>query len=484
MDKRTKKPLEKQSILSSGKLPPQAIELEEAVIGAMISSPQIIESVFNILQAEAFYKDCNQRIFNAIVRLKSKFEPVDTLSVMNDLRQNGELEFVGGVQYLFRLVKESEVSYSSYEYNARIVQQTAVKRALIENAEDTIKSAFDDTSDVFEVLSNEIEGVSKISQSIFRGRQKTNLSILNQTIKDLGNSRESKQMSCGFPFLDSRLKLRRGQNKLVYIGARPSVGKSALISAMMKEMGKEGIAVGCFSLEMSAEDITNRMVVSELEGLYTNDSFVPEEIDMKNLVQVQNAIAKVKDLPIYYNDNPKSMEEISSTSQLWVSKYGVEVIFIDFIQKIPTEYKEVMRAVTYCSDKLQKLTKSLNMPIVVISSLNREAEKRNGRPSIADFRGSGDIESDADVVLMLWRPEDNDLEYVDLNLEGEPQTLSTKKLMVGDFAKNRNGKKDVVVWYHDLPTNNFYANKPNEVINYHHPISNPFPNVAPVEFDF
>ena len=460
------------------KIPPQDIELEQAVLGAMIISNNCVEIVMSILVEGNFYKESHQNIFLAIVEIKSKFEPIDLLSVVTELRKKGQLEFVGGAGYITGLCNKINSS-DNVEYHARIVQQLSIKRELITNSLEIMKDCYNETTDTFEVLSKSIEGVTKISQSIYRNSQKTNSSILKQTIENLGNGKSSKQISCGLSFLDSRMKLRKGQNKLVYIGARPSVGKSALITAMMKNIAKNGTAVGCFSLEMSAEDITNRMIVSELQGIYTNDSFIPEEIETENIVAVQNAIIKVKDLPIYYNDNPKSIEEICSTAQLWYSKNKVEVFFVDFIQKIPTEYKEVMRAVTYCSDKLQKLSKTLNTPIIVVSSLNREAEKRNGKPSISDFRGSGDIESDADVVLMLWRPEDNDMDFVELKLDGEVATISTKKLMVGDFAKNRNGKKDIVVWYHDLPTNNFYEKNNSDYIT-----TNNFIKTATTDFNF
>lgn len=479
---RDKKKQSESSNSLGGKLPPQAVEIEGAVLGAMIIESNCIESVLAILVAENFYKEAHQRIFTAIISLKNSFEPVDLLTLVNELRKSGTLELIGGASYLVGLTNKVNNS-ANVEMHARIVQQLAIKRELISNASEILTSSYDDTTDTFDVLSNAIEGISKISQSIFRNSQKTNASIMKNTIEVLGNSKKTREISCGLSFLDSRMKLRHGQNKLVYIGARPSVGKSALITAMMKNIAKSGVPVGCFSLEMSAEDITNRMIVSELQGIYTNDSFVPEEVQSENIEQVQRAIAKVKDLPIFYNDNPKSMEEICSTAQLWYSKHNVEVIFVDFIQKIPTEYKEVMRAVTYCSDKLQKLSKTLNTPIICISSLNREAEKRNGRPSIADFRGSGDIESDADVVLMLWRPEDNDLEQIELKIDGKNESISTRKLMVGDFAKNRNGKKDIIVWYHDLPTNNFYEHlEQSSQMNY--PSFNNFPTDVPKEFKF
>lgn len=467
--RQSKKNISVQQPLEHGKLPPQAIEAEEAIIGALMSEKEAIIAVVNILVADNFYREAHQRIYTAITSLYAIGEPIDLITVARKLRTSGEIEFVGGMPYLASLTNKVN-SAANIEYHARIVQSVAIKREMIKYAGQILQEGFEDSTDSLDLLDKSTETLSVICQSIFKGAIKTNASVIKTLVESLGNKKEDSRLSTGFGFLDKYIKLRRGEGQLIYVGARPSVGKSALVAAITKNIAQEGTPVGCITLEMSADAVVKRMVVSELKDEYTNSSFVLEDVPIDKIVKVQNAMSKVQDLPIYYLDSEFELSAILNTIKLWYAKYGVGLIVLDFIQQIEVAgYKDDTKRIAIASRSIQKLMKKLQIPFIVISSLNRNAERNDGKPTLADFKACGDIESDADVALLLWRPETGDCNRVEMFIDGSNQSLDPKGLMLGDFAKNRNGITGVTAWRHHLPSNNFYP------LDYQESFSNSFP---------
>ena len=406
----------------TGRLQPQARELEEAVLGALMIEKDAYSLVCEILKPECFYDKTHELIFTAIQNLAIQQKPVDMLTVVDQLRKDGTLETTGGISYIAEL-SQKVVSSAHIEYHARIVAQKYLARELITFSSEIAGKAFDETNDV-EDLMQEAEGkLFEISQ---RNVKKDFLHI-NPIIKEaytlvreaINRTDELSGLPSGFKDLD---KITSGWQKsdLIIIAARPAMGKTAFVLSMAKNMAVNyNIPVAFFSLEMSNVQLVNRLIVnvSELSG----EKIKTGKLDPWELIQLDTRINKLYDAPIFVDDTPSlSVFELRTKARRLVKEHKVKCIFIDYLQLMNasgTSFGSREQEVSIISRSMKGLAKELNIPIIALSQLNRSIDVRTNqprskgegldakRPQLSDLRESGAIEQDADIVCFIHRPE-------------------------------------------------------------------------------
>ena len=397
-----------------GKLPPQARELEEAVLGALMLEKDAYSIISEILRPESFYDPSHQLIYGAIQGLAMQQKPVDVLTVVEELKRRGELETSGGAIYIAEL-SDKVASAAHIEYHARIIAQKYLARELISFSSEVSQHAFDETVDVDDLM-QETEGrLFEISQR----NVKKDVIQINPVIKEAlhniqvaANRKDGMSgLPTGFTELD---ELTSGwQNSdLVIIAARPAMGKIAFVLSMAKNMALTyELPVGIFSLEMANVQLVNRLIVNVCQikgesiksGRLTEDEW--ERLD-KNHKFLYNA-------PIYIDDTPSlSVFELRTKARRLVREHGVKMLMIDYLQLMNASgmnFGNREQEVSMISRSLKGLAKELNIPIIALSQLNRGVENRQGtegkRPQLADLRESGAIEQDADIVCFIHRPE-------------------------------------------------------------------------------
>ncbi|MDR0824676.1 MAG: replicative DNA helicase [Prevotella sp.] len=409
-----RKPKETNLVPDIGKIQPQARELEEAILGALMLEKDAYSVVSDILKPESFYDPIHQIIYKAIIDLAVRQAPVDLLTVVEQLKKEGELEAVGGPVYIAQLT-EKVASAAHIEFHARIIAQKYLARELISFSSLVTNKAFDETSDVDDLMQEAESKLFDISQR----NVKKDVTQINPIIKEalhlleIAASRPEglSGLETGFTALD---KITSGwQNSdLVIIAARPAMGKTAFVLSMAKNMAvsyKSPVAL--FSLEMSNVQLVNRLIVNtcEIPGeKIKNGQLLPYEWE-----QLDFKIKELYDAPLYIDDTPSlSVFELRTKARRLVREHGVKIIIIDYLQLMNASgmnYGSREQEVSMISRSLKGLAKELNIPIIALSQLNRGVEGRTGaegkRPQLSDLRESGAIEQDADMVCFIHRPE-------------------------------------------------------------------------------
>lgn len=430
-----------------GKLPPQAVELEDSVLGAIMIEKEAYSLVADLLRPESFYKDQNRIIYEAIRTLASKDQPIDILSVADKLKGLGTLEQAGGVTYLNELTRRV-ASTAHLHYHAQIVAQKATARDLIAMAARIEEQAYDETQDIDDLLQRAEAGVFEISQR----SQKRDVTQIDPVIAE-AFARMSKAslnegnisgVPSGFTELD---KITSGWQKsdLIIIAARPAMGKTAFVLSMAKNIAvnyKRPVAM--FSLEMANVQLVNRLImnVCEIEGSKIRTGKLTKD-EQKRL---DNKINELYGVPIYVDDTPSlSILELRSKARKLVHEHHVELIIIDYLQLMNAQgmqFNSREQEVSLISRNLKGLAKELDIPIIALSQLNRGVEARTGvegkTPQLSDLRESGAIEQDADMVCFIHRPEYYHLyndEKTGKDLRGLGQIV---------IAKHRSGATDSV----------------------------------------
>ncbi len=429
-----------------GKLPPQAKELEEAVLGALMLEKDAYSIISDILKPESFYDPVHQVIFGSIQGLAVQQKPVDVLTVVEELKRRGELETAGGAVYVAELT-DKVASAAHIEYHSRIIAQKYLARQLISFSSDVVHQAFDETVDVDDLM-QETEGrLFEISQR----NVKKDVIQINPVIKEAlhniqvaANRKDGMSgLSSGFKELD---KYTSGwQNSdLIIIAARPAMGKTAFVLSMAKNMAlNSDVPVALFSLEMSNVQLVNRLIVNVChitgEKIKKGD-LVPQEWEM-----LDTKIKDLYDAPIYVDDTPSlSVFELRTKARRLVREHGIKILIIDYLQLMNASgmtFGSREQEVSTISRSLKGLAKELNIPIVALSQLNRGVENRQGtegkRPQLADLRESGAIEQDADIVCFIHRPE----YYKITEDEYGNSTQGVAEIII---AKHRNGPTGLV----------------------------------------
>ncbi|AOW19714.1 replicative DNA helicase [Urechidicola croceus] len=397
--------------LEKGKLPPQAVELEATVLGAMMIDKKGVDDVIDILHPEAFYTQAHQEIYHAIYTLFQNSEPIDLRTVSNQLRKDAKLEFVGGDFYLIGLTQKV-ASTAHIEFHARIILQKFIQRKLISISSEIIEEAYDETVDVFDLLDVAEGKLFEVTQGNLKKGSEDSQSLVQQAInkiQEISNKEGMSGVPSGFTKLD---ELTSGwqPSDLIIIAARPGMGKTAFVISMAKNMAIEfNHAVAVFSLEMSSVQLITRMISSETgisSGKLRKGNLEPHEWEQLN-VKVKN----LSNAPIFIDDTPSlSIFDLRAKARRLVSQHGVKLIVIDYLQLMTAGSAaggNREQEISMISRNLKALAKELSIPVIALSQLSRAVETRGGskRPLLSDLRESGAIEQDADIVSFIFRPE-------------------------------------------------------------------------------
>lgn len=437
------------STMIYGKVPPQAKDLEEAVLGAVMLEKGAFDAVVEVLKPEAFYVDSHQRIYRAMQGLANKSQPIDILTVVEELRFREELDVVGGPYYVTKLTN-SVVSSANIEAHARIILQKFIQRELIRISGEIISDAYEDSSDVFDLLDQAESKIYEVTSTHLRNNYETIDSVLVKTIQRIEDLRHKNEditgVPSGFPTLD-RVTYGWQMTDLIILAARPSVGKTAFALNLARNAAlhpTKPTPVAFFSLEMSAGQLVQRILSAESEiWLEKISRGKMEEHEMKQLYA--RGIQRLSQAPLFIDDTPAlNIFELRAKCRRLKNANNIGMIIIDYLQLMSgtAENRNSNREqeISNISRSLKGLAKELQVPIIALSQLSREVEKRkdgNKMPQLSDLRESGAIEQDADMVMFLYRPEYYDITQDEMgdNNRGETHVR---------IAKHRNGSLETI----------------------------------------
>lgn len=394
------------------KVQPQAIPLEEAVLGALMLDRDVVMSIIDTLSPESFYLDAHQNIYKAILSLFNQSSPVDLLTVTEELRKAGALEKCGGPYYLVEL-SNRVASAANIEYHARIIQQKWMQRKLIEAGSLILHEAYQDTTDIFEMIGDAEKAIFDITSGASKKDAKGAGQIAGDVLRNAEKAMKKKQEG-GITGIPSGLieldNLTGGfQNSdLIILAARPGMGKTGLVLTIASAAAKAGKPVGFFSLEMSETQLIGRLVGSE-SGVSSN-RMMNGSLHDSDLLLIQAATEKMNGLKLFIDDSSAlSIVEVRAKARRMMMKHKIQLLIVDYLQLMVSKDKNGNREqeVSKISQGLKSLAKDLNIPIIALSQLSRAVEIRGGakRPQLSDLRDSGSIEQDADIVSFIYRPE-------------------------------------------------------------------------------
>jgi len=422
-----------------GRIPPQALDFEESVLGAMLLEKDALNTVMEVLKPEAFYKESHQLIFMAVQELFTKLEPIDTLTVVEQLRKNGHIDEVGGPAYIAKLTRKI-LSAANIEYHVRIILQKFVQRELIKISSDIIRKSYEDTTDVFDLLNDSEEKLFGISEKHLRHNMNTLPKLLKEARDNIEKASKLENNLSGVPsgFTELDRMTSGWQNSdLIIIAARPAMGKTAFVLSLAKNVAVlYNKPVAIFSLEMSAIQIATRLLSTESQ--VSSDKIRKGTLSDDEKIRINNAMNVLSDTPIFIDDTPAlTIFELRTKCRKLKQKNNIEMIIIDYLQLMSGSAEgggqggNREQEISNISRSIKALAKELNVPILCLSQLSRNVEKRPGqfKPQLSDLRESGSIEQDADIVTFLYRAE-----YY--KFEPENGISGSSEIII---AKHRNG---------------------------------------------
>lgn len=430
--------------LQQGKIPPQALELEEAVLGAMLIDKKGVDEVIDLIQPEAFYKTAHQTIFEAIFQLFQDSQPIDLLTVSAELRKKGKLESIGGEYYLVQL-SQRVASSAHIEFHARIILQKFIQRSLIRISNEIIESAYKESTDVFDLLDEAESKLYDVTQGNIKKSSESAQNLVleaKKKIEEISKKEGLSGISTGFEKLD---KLTSGwqPSDLIIIAARPGMGKTALTLSMARNIAvMKQIPVAFFSLEMSSIQLITRLISSET-GL-SSEKLRTGKLADHEWQQLNVKVTDLEKAPLFIDDTPSlSIFDLRAKARRLASQHQVKLIVVDYLQLMTagTSSKTGNREqeISTISRNLKALAKELDIPVIALSQLSRAVETRGGtkRPMLSDLRESGAIEQDADIVSFIYRPEYYNIDEWD-DEERSPSQGQAEFIV----AKHRNGGLD------------------------------------------
>ena len=424
-----------------GKVPPQALDMEEAVLGAIMLEKEAVITILDILKPESFYKDSHKKIFKAIYDLSSREFPVDLYTVTEELRAHNELESVGGPVYLTQLTSKV-VSAANVDYHARIVAQKYIQRELIRVSTEIQTRSFDDSWDVTELLDFSENELFQIAEGNIKREVSPINMVIKEAIKEIEEAGKREDALVGIPSGFTKLdRLTSGWQKseLIIVAARPSMGKTALALSMARNMAIDhGKKVAIFSCEMSSIQLANRMIIAETD--IPGDKIRNGRLSEEEWKQLDTRIKKLVQAPIFIDDTPAiSIFELRAKCRRLMAQHKLDIVILDYLQLMsgPENAGSREQEVSNISRSLKSIAKELNVPIIALSQLNRSVEMRGGtkRPLLSDLRESGAIEQDADMVVFIHRQE----KFGIVTFEDGSSTKGIAEIIL---AKNRNGPVD------------------------------------------
>ncbi len=432
------------------KIPPQNIEAEQAVLGSVLIDKNAILRVADSLVPNDFYSPAHEKIYGAILTLYEKRQPIDVLSLTNYLKENDLLTEVGGSSYLAELTNQVTTA-SHVEHYAKIVKEKKTLRDLIRTSADITEDAFASSQEVEDILNNIEQKIFEISQRSLPQKfmpLRDELTTAYERIEKLhaGGGR-MRGVPTGFTELDNTLSGLQ-KSELVILGARPSVGKTSLALDIARNAARSGATVGFFSLEMSREQVIDRIISAEsqvplwniLTGRITNDS----EFSM-----IQGALDRLSGIKLFIDDSPSlNVLQMSSMARRLQVEHGLDLLIVDYLQLIRPRinFESMVQQITEISRNLKALARELKVPVLALSQLSRGIEQRDHKiPRLSDLRESGSIEQDADVVMFIYRDEFN------------PNDTATgaENITHLRIAKHRNGPLKDMDFYFDADRASF-----------------------------
>jgi len=396
-----------------GKLQPQALELEKAVLGALMIDNESLSDAIDSLQAEYFYAPKHQKIFEAIVNLFNNTQPVDILTVSEELKRMEMFKEIGGLAYISELTNNVSSS-SNTEFHARIIAEKFIKRSLINISRKISNDAFDDSVDIFDLLNDAEANLFTVTEGTLRKSYDKMSSLIKGALENIETLRNKEDGLSGVPSGFTNVdRVTSGWQKsdLVIVAARPGMGKTAFALTMARNVAVDhNTPIGFFSLEMSSEQLVNRLIASEAE--LGASKLRKGDLADHEMVQLHEKIKHLSEAPIFIDDTPGlSIFELRAKARRLVKNHGVGIIMIDYLQLMTAGGTGGNREqeISTISRSLKGIAKELKIPVIALSQVNRGVESRTGvgskRPMLSDLRESGAIEQDADIVTFIYRPE-------------------------------------------------------------------------------
>ena len=428
-----------------GKLPPQAIDIEQVVLGAMMLEKEAVNDTIDILHEQSFYDPKHQYIFKVIKELFATTKPIDLVTVTSKLQKNGELEAAGGAAYISSLTNRV-ASSAHIQYHARIIAEKYIKRELIRVSGDIIKDSYNETKDVFDLLNTAESNLFKIAENNMSKQAASMQNVVREAIEEIEKAAQNSDGISGVPTGFHELdKITAGwqRSDMIVLAARPGMGKTAFVLSMARNVAVDhnrGVAV--FSLEMSCVQLVKRLMASEArlpgeklrKGSLRDDEFQ----------QLHSRIKKLSTAPIYIDDTPGlSIFDFRAKCRRLKSQYNIELIIIDYLQLMSAKDGKNNgnreQEISTISRSIKEIAKELDVPIIALAQLSRSVEQRGGdkRPILSDLRESGAIEQDADIVSFIYRPD----YYGFVEDESGESNFGIGEIII---AKHRNGAQGKV----------------------------------------
>lgn len=440
------------------RIPPQSLEAERALLGSIMLRPEVMYDVIDFVNQSVFYSEKHKILWNNMMELHSKNTPIDLLSLSNRLREKNELDMIGGMSYLTEIVN-SVPSSTNAVYYAQIVQKKFMMRELIKASQHIGDLGFDESGELEEVLDKAEKKIFEVTNFTGGGKFvaiKDTLQEAWERIEKLhDNQGELRGVPTGFKGIDGKLAgLQKAD--LIILAARPSVGKTSLaLDIARKAATIHNVPVGIFSLEMSSQQLVDRMLAAESQvdawKLRTGHKLSLEH----DFTPLREAMERLDKAPIFIDDTPaNNILKMRSVARRLKSEKGLGLIIVDYLQlMVPTHNRNsdnVVQQVTEISHSLKNLARELEVPVLALSQLSRDVEKRGGEPRLSDLRDSGSIEQDADVVMFIHR-EDR---------FSEDKSVAMKAKII--IAKHRNGATGEVLMAFDGDKTTFMDVEKNE----------------------
>lgn len=433
----------KELSISNGKLPPNALEFEKLVIGTFLIDKKGLDDSLDLLTSEVFYDPRHQFIFSAISKLYRDSNPVDLMTVIQELKREDKLLLAGGDHYIINLTL-GVASSAHIEYHVRVILEKYILRKLIEVSASVIDSSYKESADVFELLDQAEKSFFDITNGTIKKGFDTAKSLVKEAIETIKSLKDKEGLS-GVPSGFSALDKETGgwQNSdLIIIAARPAMGKTAFLLSMARNIAvQHQIPLALFSLEMASVQLITRMIASET-GI-SSEKLRKGSMDDDEWSRLFSNVSQLEEAPLFIDETPSlSVFDFRAKCRRLVMQHGVKIIMVDYLQLMTANSGgkggNREQEIATISRSLKAIAKELNVPVIALSQLSRSVESRPGkRPQLSDLRESGAIEQDADIVSFIFRPEyykittwDNDPE------ENQTSTENQAELII---AKHRNG---------------------------------------------
>jgi len=442
------------------RIPPQSIEAEMAILGSIMLRPGAIHEINDIINFDSFYASKHSQIYKIMLELSSKGEPIDILSVSHKLQEKGLLEQTGGSSYLSELTNSVPAS-TNIKYYSDVVSKKNILRKIIEAGDHISELGFtDDVEDVFEILDQAEKKMMGINNNTgghaFKSLKDSLPEAWERLEKLHENKGEIRGVATGFHDLDQYLSGLQ-KSDLIILAARPSMGKTTLALDIARQAAlKNGSPTVIFSLEMSTQQLVDRMLASEarVNAWHLRTGNLSTEVEFS---KIRDSLDRLSKAPIFVDDMAgNSIVRMRSVCRRVRAEHGIGLIIVDYLQLMSTSrnYDNMVNQVTEISRSLKALAKEFDVPVLALSQLSRAVESRGGRPRLSDLRDSGSIEQDADVVMFIHREDKG---------KDESERTNIAEILI---EKHRNGPVGKVDLYFDEKFTTFTSIDKKETTNY------------------